>query len=133
MTAPVSRTTEQALRAAMERLLAGCPAKTDGRLTVVNLAIEAGVSRATANRANAVLADFRRAVASQRARGPIPEGACAGARKQSRNAHVLAQHIQARALYAKLQEQHANRANILPFRRTSHAHNGSDKKECETP
>jgi uncharacterized protein involved in exopolysaccharide biosynthesis len=63
MTRPVSQKTEDALRAAMMRLLEGTSVHTDGRLTVANLAREAGVSRATANRATAVLADFRAAEA----------------------------------------------------------------------
>jgi hypothetical protein len=54
----VSLTTEHKLRAAMDRLCDGTSARTDGRLTVSNLAKEAGVSRATANRAEAVLAEF---------------------------------------------------------------------------
>ena len=48
---PVSRSTEEALRAALARLAAGDAVQSDGRLTVANLAREAGVSRATANRA----------------------------------------------------------------------------------
>lgn len=59
---PVSAATETALRDAMARLLAGRPSKTDGRLTVTNLAAEAGVARATANRASAVLEAFRAGV-----------------------------------------------------------------------
>ncbi len=63
MTRPVSQKTEDALRAAMKRLLEGASEHTDGRLSVANLAREAGVSRATANRATAVLAEFRAAEA----------------------------------------------------------------------
>ena len=63
MTRPVSEKTEDVLRAAVKRLLEGTSAHTDGRLTVANLAREAGVSRATANRATAVLAEFRAAEA----------------------------------------------------------------------
>ena len=59
MTQPVSQKTEDALRVAMKRLLDGTSVHTDGRLNVANLAREAGVSRATANRATAVLAEFR--------------------------------------------------------------------------
>lgn len=50
----------------MKRLLAGRPERTDGALTIVNLAREAGVSRATANRAGDLLAEFRAAEARQR-------------------------------------------------------------------
>lgn len=63
MTWPVSQKTEDALRAAMKLLLEGASEHTDGRLSVANLAREAGVSRATANRATAVLAEFRAAEA----------------------------------------------------------------------
>lgn len=38
MTRPVSQKTEDALRAAMKRLLVGTSEHTDGRLTVANLA-----------------------------------------------------------------------------------------------
>lgn len=55
----VSPATAGALEEAMQRLLEGRPARTDGALTIANLAREAGVSRATANRAADVLARFR--------------------------------------------------------------------------
>ncbi|MFC9506716.1 hypothetical protein [Streptomyces sp. NPDC057002] len=54
----VSAKTEQKLRDAMDRLLAGKPQHSDGRLTKNNLAQEAGVSPATMFRAKAVLADW---------------------------------------------------------------------------
>jgi hypothetical protein len=54
----VSQTTERKLRDAMERMCSGTSRYTDGQLTVSNLAKEAGVSRATANRAEAVLVEF---------------------------------------------------------------------------
>ena len=63
----VSEEKQAALRAAMERLLAGTPERSDGKLDVATLAREAGVSRATANRAAAVLAEFRRRVEERRA------------------------------------------------------------------
>lgn len=50
------------LRAAMERLLAGAPERTDGRLIKENLYREAGVSRATMNRNPAVLEEWSRRV-----------------------------------------------------------------------
>lgn len=62
MTAPVSPATEKKLRNAMERLLSGQPTRTDGRLTKTNLHIEAGISRATMNRATAVMTDWDAAV-----------------------------------------------------------------------
>ncbi|MCX5003771.1 hypothetical protein OHB05_14180 [Streptomyces sp. NBC_00638] len=52
----VSAKTERKLRDAMDRLLAGKPQHSDGRLTKNNLAQEAGVSSATMFRAKAVLA-----------------------------------------------------------------------------
>ncbi len=54
----VSLTTERKLRVAMDHLCNGTSKRTNGQLTVSNLAKEAGVSRATANRAEAVLAEF---------------------------------------------------------------------------
>ncbi|MCX4391461.1 hypothetical protein OG887_00590 [Streptomyces sp. NBC_00053] len=50
--------TEKALREAMEQLFTGRPVRTDGKLTKQNLWREAGVSRATMNRATAVLVDW---------------------------------------------------------------------------
>ena len=64
MTAPITPATELNLRNAMERLLSGQPTRTDGRLTKANLHIEAGVSRATMNRAAAVMKDWDAAVKS---------------------------------------------------------------------
>lgn len=52
----VGAATETKLRKAMDRLLNGTAINSDGRLTKSNLAKEAGVSRATMHRANAVLA-----------------------------------------------------------------------------
>ncbi len=63
----VSPATEKKLRDAMQRLLAGQPKRTDGRLTKTNLHVEAGVSRATMNRAEAVIADWNTAVGTQAA------------------------------------------------------------------
>jgi len=61
----VSPSTEAALRAAMQRLLTGQPERTDGRLTKNNLHTEAGVSRATMNRATSLLTEWDAAVASR--------------------------------------------------------------------
>src|SRR5258708_7093151 len=60
----VSLRTEQKLRAAMGRLCNGTSPRTNGQLTVSNLAKEAGVSRATANRAEAVLIEFHNRIVS---------------------------------------------------------------------
>lgn len=54
----VTAETAKALRLAMARLFAGKPQRTDGRLTKQNLWAEAGVSRATMNRAGAILAEW---------------------------------------------------------------------------
>ncbi|MBL3666928.1 hypothetical protein JL475_13170 [Streptomyces sp. M2CJ-2] len=54
----VSPKTAAALRAAMARLFDGRPQRTDGRLTKENLYKEAQVSRATMNRAHAILAEW---------------------------------------------------------------------------
>ena len=67
---PVSAATLTALRDAMARLLDGRPAHTDGRLTVANLAREAGVCRATANQAETFLKEFRTSLGDRR-RAPV--------------------------------------------------------------
>lgn len=54
----VSPKTAAALRAAMSRLFEGRPQRTDGRLIKENLYKEAQVSRATMNRAHAILAEW---------------------------------------------------------------------------
>lgn len=54
----VGAATDAKLRNAMERLLNGTVINSDGRLTKSNLAKEAGVSRATMHRANALLAEW---------------------------------------------------------------------------
>lgn len=59
---------EQKLRAAMKRLFDGTPIRTDGRLIKSNLHIEAGVSRATMNRASAVLDEWNTVVRDTRPR-----------------------------------------------------------------
>ena len=61
----VNPATETKLRDAMQRLLAGKSKRTDGRLTKANLHIEAGVSRATMNRAAEVIADWNAAVGTK--------------------------------------------------------------------
>ena len=138
MTRPVSEKTEDVLRAAMKRLLEGASEHTDGRLTIANLAREAGVSRATANRATAVLAEFRAAEARFRS------GSVAGLKVRIREleaelraarggelaelratVRTLAQQIQIlalqgeeqRRLIAVLEEQIARAdPKVLPFR-----------------
>ena len=63
MTAEVDDTTvspasEKKLREAMDRLLSGTQQRTDGRLIKENLYKEAGVSRATMNRAAGILSEW---------------------------------------------------------------------------
>lgn len=84
----VSLTTEHKLRGAMDRLCNGTSQRTNGQLTVSNLAKEAGVSRATANRAEAVLAEFHnRTIALAETPEKLP-----GLRDQNRELeHRLAQ------------------------------------------
>ncbi len=94
----VSAETERRLRTALVRLLAGQATATDGRLTVANLAREAGVARATANRADAVLAELRRAAALERATSSTPIARGEDERSRHADEHILAQHIQVRAL-----------------------------------
>ncbi|WP_405797302.1 hypothetical protein [Streptomyces longwoodensis] len=60
----VSSKTAAALKAAMARLFEGRPQRTDGRLTKENLYKEAQVSRATMNRAHAILAEWDAHVAA---------------------------------------------------------------------
>ncbi len=118
MNRPVSRPTELALRAAMDRLLSGCPKATDGRLTIVNLAIEAGVSRATANRAGQALIDFRRAIVDARPQRtttnqiapPVDED-----KERRAIENLLAQHMQARALHQRHEQRRATRAALVPI------------------
>jgi acyl transferase domain-containing protein len=138
MTRPVSQKTEDALRAAIKRLLDGTSVHTDGRLNVANLAREAGVSRATANRATVVLAEFRTAevrfrlgsVAGLKARIRELEAELRAARggelaELRSTVRTLAQRIQIlalqgeeqRCLIAVLEEQIARAdPKVLPFR-----------------
>jgi hypothetical protein len=59
----VSPRAAKRLRDAMNRLLSGCPQRTDGRLIKDNLWKEAGLSRATMNRAVYVVAEWNSRVA----------------------------------------------------------------------
>ncbi|WP_210425937.1 hypothetical protein, partial [Salmonella enterica] len=58
----ITAATERKLRDAMERLLTGAAIRTDGRLIKENLYREADVSRATMNRATAVMDEWARRV-----------------------------------------------------------------------
>ncbi|SJM35260.1 hypothetical protein [Mesorhizobium delmotii] len=116
---PVSATTEQALSEAMARLFDGCPRVTDGRLTVANLAVEAGVSRATANRALKVLKVFRQAVIETRlwrdAEGQ-PMGATRAEQERRAVNDILAQHHQVRALCELMElRRYGYNAEVIPI------------------
>ena len=63
----ITPATERKLRDAMERLLTGTAVRTDGRIIKENLYREAGVSRATMNRATALMDEW-----SQRVDGTQP-------------------------------------------------------------
>jgi hypothetical protein len=67
----VSPATYKKLEDAMQRLLSGKSRRTDGALTKNNLYIEAGVSRATMNRATDLLSQWDLAV-SDRNDNPCP-------------------------------------------------------------
>ncbi len=107
--------TEQRVCDAMTRLLGGRSLLTDGRLTVTNLALEAGISRATANRYTAALDRFRRAVKEQKEEAR----AILAIDNHGRVAdhHILAQHIQARAMLRQQEARRASRADVLLFPR----------------
>jgi hypothetical protein len=103
---PVSPTTEEALRAALARLAAGNAMQTDGRLTVANLAREAEISRATANRAPLILSDLRDMVKTQKQVGPEPPPSPQVHEERNRRAmdNLAAQHVQVRALLRRGEE-----------------------------
>ncbi|SRR6266851_7212664 len=133
---------EAALRAAMVRLLDGRPERTDGALTISNLAREAGVSRATANRAADLLAEFRAAEVRHRRSSPqalkqrirsleaeLRAVRGAGMAELRTLTRTLAQHIQVLtlqvaerdAVIVALQDELARShdARIIPLRRSS--------------
>lgn len=74
----VNDETERLLRAAMDRILAGSPIRSNGSYTVTALAAEAGVSRRTASRATGVLRDFRAAAETSGTPAKQPAGGEAG-------------------------------------------------------
>lgn len=137
----VSPQTATALRAAMTRLLDGQPERCDGALTIANLAREAGVSRATANRDTSLIAAFRQAI---RSTSTTSDGTPAAlrerirrlesdlaARKRDEHAelvrlrqtvHVLAQHVQALTLDNEALRQSLAAEGRLRTLPTSHTH-----------
>ncbi|WP_309238964.1 hypothetical protein [Streptomyces lunaelactis] len=134
MTAPaVSPKTEQALLEAMARLFAGTPQRTDGKLTKNNLWREAGVSRATMNRATDVLAEWDRRVGESPAslRDQKQAEELTLLRRQLKASRDERRHLQDQveasatvittllAEVAALREQQANRtATVVPLSRS---------------
>jgi hypothetical protein len=74
MTRSASPTAFEALRRAQVRLLHSRAEGSDGRLTVSNLAREAGISRATTYRAKTFVAQFQTLVAQHRQDVRHPQG-----------------------------------------------------------
>lgn len=91
----VSPITEQALRSALDRLASGTAQRCDGELTVSNLAREAGVSRATANRASEVVAELLH----RRRSAPPVEGAEGNQRAETLRERI--RHLEAELANAK--------------------------------
>lgn len=120
------------MQEAMARLVAGRPRVTDGRLTVANLAREAGVGRSTANRAINVLEAFHGAAARvPRRRNPEMETAAVRSRDAADiaalkgNVNQLAQQVQRLAVHGAEQRRiidalraalaEATAGKIVPF------------------
>lgn len=118
---PISPSTEQALREALTRIVSGNATRTDGLLTVANLAREAGVSRATANRAPAILAKLRKAAEAARlSRLEKPRAPLIDADRDRRELeNVIAQHLQVRALLQRADESRRSRLARLRLIRDS--------------
>lgn len=123
--------TEAALREAMERLLAGRPLRTNGALTKNNLYREAGVSRATMNRATSLLAEWDRrtaqnpaTAAQEKARSQLAQ-ARAALRESQIARRRLQDQVDAAATViatllsenAALREQVSRSAVVVPFAR----------------
>ncbi|WP_190264632.1 hypothetical protein [Glutamicibacter nicotianae] len=89
----VSAASEKKLRDAMERLLTGRPERTDGRLIKENLYKEAGVSRATMNRAANILVEWENKSAGPRPRDRIIEQLKEAERKHTTTIKNLRQKI----------------------------------------
>lgn len=116
---PVSVQTETALRAALVRLVERRPTRTNGRLSVANLAREAGLARATVYRAAAILAELNALQSVGRSRPTPPErGVLKAERTRQKAEHLQAQHLQVRALLARAESRRqAAASNIHPLRR----------------
>jgi hypothetical protein len=112
---PVSTSTEGALREALTRLVSGKAFMSEGRLTVANLAREAGVSRATANRAPAILTELREAAETAKLSRPgQPRPPQVDVERQWRDReNVIAQHVQVRALLQRADEKRRSKVARL--------------------
>ena len=112
---PVSTSTEGALREALTRLVSGKAFRSEGRLTVADLAREAGVSRATANRAPAILTELREAAETAKLSRPdeprLPQVDVERQRRDREN--VIAQHVQVRALLQRADQNRRSRVARL--------------------
>jgi hypothetical protein len=128
MTLPVSRTTEEALRQALARLIDGCPTRTDGRLTVANLAREAGMSR---QRQTALPPSWPPAVMPLL----LPEReVChrgAGLKRRERSAGLCISAPSTSRPEPCNSAEEAARAAVLPFPRNAHVQ--PRNKRSETP
>lgn len=89
----VSPASEKKLREAMERLLSGTQQRTDGRLIKENLYKEAGVSRATMNRAVSLLAEWETKSARTQPRDRIIEQLNTAGREHKGTIKTLRQRI----------------------------------------
>jgi hypothetical protein len=117
---PVGIQSEMALRAALARLVEGRPARTDGRLSIANLALEAGLARATAHRASAIIAELKTLQGVSQARELPPDRFALEEARARRDAdHLHAQHLQVRALLSRAESrrQAAATTKIHPLRR----------------
>jgi len=107
--------TGQTIREAMSRLLGGQSILTNRRLTISNLAREAGVSRATVNRYTNILSDFRHAVQTLTEKAAV--GRISEDGGNSPVQHVVAQHTQARAILRQQNARRASYADVVIFPR----------------
>lgn len=108
---PVSAETERRLREALARLEAA-----GERLSVANLARQAGVSRATANRAVTIRSELWEAAAGRREAATAPVDI--GEQSRAARGNILAQHAQVRALLrGEKRRRNADIDNVIPIGR----------------
>lgn len=114
---PVSAETECRLREALARLVTGDAIVAGSLPSIAKLAREAGVSRATANRAVAVLAELREASMLVKNASSRSARCCESVEQSRRNgANILAQHVQVRALLRGEERRRAiSTTNVVPI------------------